>query len=43
MKEKQFELDGIKYTVKATTEDGLKKAIRSLKKSIKKNKEEDGI
>ena len=43
MKEKEFELDGIKYTVRATTEDGVKRAIRSLKKSIKKNKEENGI
>tara|TARA_R110001606_G_scaffold16831_3_gene66672 strand:+ start:2085 stop:2216 length:132 start_codon:yes stop_codon:yes gene_type:complete len=43
MKEKEFELDGIKYTVRATTEDGVKRAIRSLKKSIKKNKEQDGI
>lgn len=43
MKEKEFELDGIKYTVRATTEEGVKRAIRSLKKSIKKNKEQDGI
>ena len=43
MKEKKFKLYGIEYTVKATTEEGLKNAIRSLKKSIKKNKEQDGI
>ena len=39
MKEKQFKIDGATYTVKSTTEEGLKKAVRSLKKSLKKNKE----
>lgn len=42
MKEKTFKMYGGTYTVRATTEEGLKNAIKSLKKSIKKNKEEDG-
>ena len=43
MKEKTFKVDGIEYTVKATTVDGLKKAEKAFKKSIKKVKEDDGI
>ena len=42
MKEKTFKIGKETYTVKSTTEEGLKNAIKSLKKSIKKNKEEDG-
>ncbi len=40
MKTKQFKVDGITYTVRATTEKGIKDAIRMMKNSIKKNKEE---
>ena len=39
MKEKKFKVDGIEYTVKSTTEDGLKKAEKAFKKSIKKTKQ----
>jgi len=42
MKEKKFKVEGIEYTVKSTTEEGLKRAVRSLKKSIKKNNEDKG-
>lgn len=43
MKTTQIKVNGLTYTVKSTTEEGLKQAVRSLKKSLKKNKEEDGI
>tara|TARA_R110000744_G_scaffold254868_1_gene370433 strand:+ start:1727 stop:1858 length:132 start_codon:yes stop_codon:yes gene_type:complete len=43
MKSIQIKVNGLTYTVKSTTEEGLKQAVRSLKKSLKKNKEEDGI
>ena len=43
MKEKTFKVDGIEYTVRSTTQEGLKKAERAFKKSIKKTKEQDGI
>jgi len=39
MKEKKFKVDGIEYTVKATTEDGLKRAEKAFKKSIKRTKQ----
>jgi len=42
MKSKQFKVDGITYTVHATTEKGIKDAIRMMKKSIKKNNEDKG-
>ena len=42
MKEKQFKIDGVTYTVKATTEEGLKKAVRMMKKAHKKNNEDKG-
>ena len=43
MKSKEVTIDGITYTVKATTEAGLKKGISQLKRSLKrdKTKEED--
>ena len=43
MKSTQIKIEGLTYTVKSTTEEGLKRAVRSLKKSLKKNKEQDGI
>ena len=43
MKSIQINVDGLTYTVKSTTEEGFKRAVRSLKKSLKKNKEQDGI
>lgn len=45
MKETTFKLYGGTYTVRSTTDQGLKDAVKSLKNSIKKNKkeQEDGI
>jgi hypothetical protein len=42
MKEKKFKVNGIEYTVRATTKEGLKRGERQLKKSIKKNNEDKG-
>ena len=41
MKSTQIKIEGLTYTVKSTTEEGLKRAVRSLKKSLKKNKEDN--
>ena len=43
MKKQVVKIEGIEYTVSCTTEEGLKKAIRSLKKSLKRNKEQDNV
>ena len=32
MKEKKFKVDGIEYTVRSTTKEGLKRAEREFKK-----------
>ena len=40
MHKKEIEIDGITYTVGSTTPDGLKKAISSLKRSIKREKKQ---
>tara|TARA_R110000796_G_scaffold110394_1_gene221878 strand:+ start:981 stop:1118 length:138 start_codon:yes stop_codon:yes gene_type:complete len=42
MKEKKFKVDGIEYTVRSTTKEGLKRAEREFKRSIKKNNEDKG-
>jgi hypothetical protein len=45
MKKKEVKIDGITYTVSASTERGVKDAERMLKRSlkqIKKTKDEDG-
>ena len=41
MKSIQIKIEGLTYTVKSTTEEGLKRAVRSLKKSLKKNTEDN--
>lgn len=41
MKSKEVTIDGITYTVKATTDAGLKRGISQLKRSLKKSKEND--
>ena len=38
MKKEQIEIDGITYTVSASTNKGLKDGIRMLKKSLKPDK-----
>lgn len=46
MKSKEVKIQGITYTVKATTEKGVEDGIRMLKKSLKqskKDKEDDVI
>lgn len=43
MKKQIVKIEGIEYSVSSTTESGLKKAIRSLKKSLKKNKEDKDV
>ena len=42
MKKTEVKVDGIVYTVSASTEEGLKMAVKALKKSIKIKKEQDG-
>lgn len=45
MIKKEVKIDGITYTVSATTNAGVKDGIRMLKKSLKqtkKDKEQDG-
>lgn len=37
----EVKIDGITYTVRATTEAGIKSAIRALKKAVKQNKKYD--
>ena len=41
MIKKQVVIDGITYTVSATTESGAKKGIQMLKKSLKQIKKQD--
>jgi len=41
MKSIQIKVEGLTYTVKSTTEEGLKRAVRSLKRSLKKNREDN--
>ena len=41
MKKKDFTVDGITYTVHATTEDGIKKGIKMVKAAVKRLKKED--
>jgi len=41
MKIKEVKVDGITYTVRATTNEGLKKAIKDFKKAIKKSSTQD--
>jgi hypothetical protein len=36
-----IKIDGITYTVRATTEAGIKDAIRAIKKAVKQNKKQD--
>ena len=43
MKIKEVIIDDITYVVRSTTKEGLKKAIREFKKSIKKKKDTDAI
>ena len=43
MKSKKVIINKLEYTISATTDLGLENAIKSLKKSLKKNKEQDGI
>lgn len=42
MKIKEVKIDGITYTVRATTNEGLKKAIKDFKKAVKKYRDSDG-
>ncbi len=42
MKKKKVTIDGTEYTVSSSTDQGLKKAISSLRKSIKKLNEDKG-
>ena len=41
MKSKEVTIDGITYTVRATTEAGLKRGVSQLKRSLKKQKDTD--
>ncbi|MCP3852668.1 MAG: hypothetical protein GY694_20935 [Gammaproteobacteria bacterium] len=41
MKIKEVKIDGITYTVRSSTNAGLKHAIKEFKKAIKKKKEQD--
>lgn len=42
MKIKEVTIDGITYTVRSSTNQGLKKAIRDFKKAVKKSNETKG-
>ena len=41
MKIKEVKIDGITYTVRATTNEGLKRAIKDFKKAVKKSRNND--
>jgi len=41
MKKQEVKIDGIRYQVSSTTDAGLKDAVRMLKKSLKRSKDED--
>ena len=41
MKITEVEIDGITYTIRSTTNEGLKKAKRMLKASLKRQQKED--
>jgi hypothetical protein len=41
MKIKEVKIDGITYTVRSSTNAGLKHAIKEFKKAIKKKKQQD--
>jgi len=41
MKIKEVTIDGITYTVRSSTNAGLKHAIKEFKKAIKKKKQQD--
>ena len=41
MKITEIEIDGITYTIRSTTNEGLKKAKRQLKASLKRSKKDD--
>ena len=37
----EIKIDGITYTVRSTSEAGIKDAIRAIKKAVKQNKKQD--
>ena len=41
MKITEVEIDGITYTIRSTTNEGLKRAKRMLKASLKRQKKQD--
>ena len=43
MKKEELVWKGKTYTVSSSTTEGLKKAVREIKKALKKKEEQDGV